>query len=240
MHPRTRSTAPVVLAVLSLLAMGVGSAQAQVQSDTAARRNSSDIEAEVKRSRNGAGLRAGTWSLQGHTAPSGATESTMPLLEGYFAKGLDLHLVLENSVAFWRLSQKATTSGGPLGGSSTQVINAYIIPQFTGIRLYPFTRPTDRIEPYVAGGVGFTLGVEDRKGPDGGIFGATGSSGTTFNMGIGLNGGIGAEWHMSSAFGLAVGARYQYVQFLNGELAGSKVYKGFGFQGGLTYRFQYR
>lgn len=239
MHRISWPRTPLLFAILTALTWGAGVANAQT--DSTATRITSEIEEAAKRSRNGAGLRGGTWSLQGHKTPSGATESRTPLLEGYFAKGLDLHITLENSVAFWRLTQKVTTSGGALGGgTTTQVVNSYIIPQFTAIRAYPFTRTTNAIEPYVSGGVGVTLGVEDRSGESGGIFGVGGSSGTSFIMGIGIAGGAGAEWNISRAFGLAAGLRYQYVKFLNGSLGGSDVYKGYGIQGGLTYRFQYR
>jgi hypothetical protein len=240
MLSRTWPTTPLLLAAFFALTLGAGAARAQTS--PAADRSSNDIEAEAKRSRSGAGLRGGSWTLQGHTTPSGATETRTPLFEGYFAKGIDLHLALENSVSFWRLSQKATTSGGGLlgGGTSTQVINSYIIPQLTAIRAHPFTRPTAPVEPYLLAGVGLTLGVEDRSGESGGIFGVGGSSGTSFNMGIGGAGGVGVEWHATQAFGLAAGVRYQYVKFLNGSLGGNDVYKGYGFQGGVTYRFQYR
>jgi hypothetical protein len=239
MNSKWQST-PFLFATLFALTMGAEVAKAQT--DSTATRTNADFEAEAKRSRGGAGLRGGSWSLQGHTTPSGATERRTPLLEGYFAKGLDLHLALENSVSFWRLTQKATTSGGGVlgGGTSTQVINSYIIPQLTAIRVHPFTRPTTPVEPYLLAGVGITLGVEDRSGEGGGIFGVGGSSGTSFNMGIGVAGGTGIEWHVTQAFGLAAGARYQYVKFLNGSLGGNDVYKGYGFQGGVTYRFQYR
>jgi outer membrane protein W len=239
MKTRIWQSTPLVFATLFALTWGAEVAQAQT--DSTATRITSEIEADAKRIRNGAGLRVGSWSLQGHTTPGGATESHTAHLEGYFAKGIDLHLALENSVSFWRLTQKSTTSGGVLGGgTSTQVVNSYIIPQLTAIRVHPFTRPTDTIEPYLLAGVGITLGVEDRSGDSGGIFGVGGSSGTSFNMGIGGAGGVGVEWHATQAFGLAAGVRYKYVKFLNGSLGGNDVYKGYGFQGGLTYRFQYR
>ena len=192
----------------------------------------------VKETRSGIALWVGDWRVRNDEAPRGVRESETPSFEGLFATGLDLHLVLENSVSFWRRSQRATLSGGA-GGAATQSVTGYIVPQFTSIRAYPFTRPTSRVEPYLRAGAGFAVGIEDRSGASAGPLGTV-ETGTSFVPGFGLTGGAGLELHVSRALGLGAGARYQYVQFFNEGIAGDRIYKGVTLEGGLTYRFQYQ
>jgi opacity protein-like surface antigen len=195
-------------------------------------------ERAVRQARSGIALWVGDWRVHKDEAPSGVRESETPTFEVLFAKGLDLHLVLENSVSFWRRSQTATLLGGA-GGSARQSVTGYIVPQFTSIRAYPFTRPAARVEPYLRAGAGFAIGIEDRSGASAGPLG-TSASGTSFVPGFGLTGGAGLELRASRALGLGAGARYQYVQFFNEGVAGDRIYKGVTLEGGLTYRFQYR
>jgi opacity protein-like surface antigen len=191
----------------------------------------------ARETRSGIAFWVGDWFVHNDEAPSGVRQSETPILEVLFARGLDLHLVLENSVSFWRRSQTATLSGGA-GGSAMQSVTGYIVPQFTSIRAYPFTRSTSRVEPYLRAGAGFAIGIEDRSGASAGPLG-TGATGTSFVPGFGLTGGAGLELHASRALGLGAGARYQYVQFFNEGVAGDRIYKGVTLEGGLTYRFQY-
>lgn len=196
-------------------------------------------EQRVKQMRRGAGLRVGTWDVRGITQVNGARVSETPLFEGYFQRGLDLHLALENSVSVYRREQRLTRSGGIGGGTIEEKLSAYIIPQFTSLKLYPFTTPAQRFEPYLSGGAGLTIGVDDRENSgSGALLGGGGESGTGFVAGFGLKGGLGAELRFSDAFGAGVGGRYQWVRFF-GELAGERTYRGFGADVGLTYRFQY-
>ena len=192
----------------------------------------------VKEARNGIALWMGDWRVRNTEAPSSVSESETPLFEGLFANGLDLHLALENSISFWQRSQTATLPGG-VGGAVRQSVRGYIIPQFTSIRAYPFTRPSALVEPYLRAGAGFAIGIEDRSGATVGPLG-NGTTGTSFVPGFGLTGGAGLEVHATRALGLGAGARYQYVQFFNEGVAGDRFYKGVTLEGGLTYRFQYR
>jgi opacity protein-like surface antigen len=192
----------------------------------------------AKEARSGIGLWVGDWRVRDNgEAPSSVRESETPMFEGLFATGLDLHLTLENSVSFWRRAQTVTLSGGT-GGPATQSVTGYIVPQFTSLRAYPFTRPTARVEPYLRAGAGFAIGIEDHSGATTGPLG-TSAGGTSFVPGFGLTGGAGLEVHATRALGLGVGARYLYVQFFNEGVAGTRFYRGVTLEGGLTYRFQY-
>ena len=221
-------------AALGVAALGIGLV-ARV-ADAQKVQPESDLERAARLARRGAGVQVGVWQVRGLQEPSGVTHAETPLVEGYFRKGLDRHLALETTVSFWRRTQTAQQSGGLLGGGSEERVASYIIPQITALKLYPFTEPGQRAEPYVVGGAGFALGIDDRESSAGGAFGT--ASGTAMAMGFGLKGGTGVEWRFSRAFGLSAGARYQWFRFLQ-ELGGDRTYGGFGVDGGLTYRFQF-
>ncbi|HEU5183792.1 MAG TPA: hypothetical protein VFU01_04430 [Gemmatimonadaceae bacterium] len=206
-------------------------------SDAAAQADSVN-EQRVKRMRRGAGLRVGTWDVRGLSQVSGARVNEWPMFEGYFQKGLDLHLALENTVSVFRREQRIMRSGG-LGGTVEEKLTAYVIPQFTSLKVYPFTRPEQGFEPFIIGGAGLTIGVDDRENSEsGGLLGGGGESGVGFVAGFGLKGGLGFELRFSEAFGAGLGGRYQWVRFF-GELAGERTYRGLGADIGITYRFQY-
>jgi opacity protein-like surface antigen len=215
------------IAVLSALVISTGTvaAQATSKSDTAA--NSADVAKRAQLARRGGGLRAGPWHLNGQQQPAGT--STIPAFEGFVRTGLDQHLLLENSVGVWRQQLQTSGTGGLLGGSATST-DDYIIPQFTSILLYPFTSPNDRLEPYVRGGIGFALGIEDPQ---------SGGGSMSFTPGFGLTSGLGVEWRMTDAFGLAVSTRYQWIRFFQ-QFGPQQTYQGPVIEAGITYRFQFR
>jgi opacity protein-like surface antigen len=196
----------------------------------------SDVERNARLARRGAGLHVGTWDVRGLSEPDGVSTSSMPLVDGYFRKGLDQHLALETTVGLWRRTQTVRQSGGVLGGGGEDRVTSYIVPQFTSLMLFPFTQPSQRVEPYLSGGAGLALGIDDRQTTAGGLFG--GESGTAMTAGFGFQTGTGVEWRLSKAFGLTAGARYQWIRFLQ-DLGGDRTFRGFGLDGGVTYRFQY-
>src|SRR5947209_19478481 len=157
MRPIT-SVLLVALAPLFLASAGAG-AQTKTSSDTLTK--TSELEHRVQSERRGGGVRVGPWRLNGQQLPSGVSGSTTPQFEGYYRTGLDLHVALENSIGLWRQRQSSASGGGLLGGTSTAAADNYIIPQYTSIVFYPATAPNDRLEPFVRGGVGFALGVQD-------------------------------------------------------------------------------
>lgn len=189
-------------------------------------------ERAVRRLRSGAGLRAGVWSVTGLSKASGATYSSWPALEGYWRRGVDRHLVIETGVGVWRRSQRASSSAG------NESVDAYVIPLMTAVRLFPTTGPEQPLEPYLTAGAGFTLGVEDASTVSGGLLGGSSSGGPLLILGFGLKGGAGIEYRLGSAFGLTVGAGYQFVRFFD-YVGGERTYQGLQVLGGLTYRFQY-
>lgn len=195
-----------------------------------------DIEAAAKRARMGAGLRAGAWLVQDLATPSGVDESASPAFVGAYQKGLDRHLVIESTVGLWRRSLEATTTG-PLGGTTTEHVTSYLLPLLTSIKLYPLTGPERPFEPYLAGGVGFALAIDDRE-TSGGDLNLGVGSGTSLLTGFGFTLGTGAEWRFSNAFGLAGGGRYQWLKF-GEEVGGVRTFRGVIVDAGLTYRFQY-
>ena len=187
-------------------------------------------ERAVRRQRQGAGLRVGSWRMSGLTQTSGATYSSLPAFEGYWQKGLDRHIALETGFGFWQRTQRATS------GAGAESIGSYVIPMTTSIKVYPGTSPGDGVEPFLIAGAGFTIGVDDRNTVSGGLLGG-GNSGTMIIPGIGIRGGAGVEFH-GSAFGLSLTAGYQFVRFFE-DVGSDRTYKGLQLMGGVTYRFQY-
>ena len=227
------------LATLVFVSSAAAAGAQVTGSDTTRAGRPLDPERQAQLARRGGGVRAGFWDVRGPRVPDGGTESETPAFEGYVRKGLDAHLALENSVGFWRYRQTiSTTSGGPLGGTTTSRIDAYVVPQQTSVVFFPVTRPEQRIEPFLRAGIGLTLGIEDRKGEGGGLFGTAGE-GISMVVGFGATGGGGVEWRLTDALGISASGRYQWVRFLE-ELAGSETYQGLGADLGITYRFQFR
>ena len=203
-------------------------AQAPAHPDTA-----DQAVKRVKREREGAGLRVGSWMVSNLATPSGASSSTLPAIEGYWQKGLDRHLVIETSAGLWHRQQ---SSGS---GPSAESVGSFVVPMFTSLKLFPFTGPEDKLEPLLTAGAGFVLGLDKQNTVSGGLLGGGGgSSSLNIVAGVGVKGGAGFEWRFSEAFGLNALAGYQYIVFAQ-DVGGQGSYKGLVLYAGLTYRFQY-
>jgi outer membrane protein W len=211
------------VALILLLGSAAGSAQ---------QRPESEQEVNARLARQGAGLFAGIWNVQ-ETERTGVVSSTWPLLEGYFQRGMDLHLAIESSVGLWRQEETETHSG--LGGQTTTRRTTYIVPLLSGLRFYPM-QPAAGVQPHVGAAVGLALGIEDAQGADGGLLG--GGGGTRMETGFGFRGGAGVEVSLSRAFGAGVNAGYQWLRF-GSAVGGLDTYRGVRATAGLTYRFQY-
>lgn len=216
-----------VAGAVVVLALSTGLARTlRAQSDS----SETALERRVKRERTGAGVRAALWTVP---TIGTAANSSWPMLEGYFQKGLDEHLVVETSGGVWlrRL--------GSAGGAEKLVA----VPLLTQIKLYPFTTPSQHLEPFISGGLGVTLGFDLNAGAGGGgLLGGGGSGGgTQTTFGIGVKGAGGVEYRLGRAFGVSGFVGYQYIYFLNpitstgntSSLAG--VLAGVG----VTYRYQF-
>lgn len=223
----------IVLLTLAALALNPTTARAQRERD----RQESEVERQARLARAGAGLRVGHWALRGLRTTTGGTTSSVPALEGWHQRGLDRHVSLENSIALWGRREKVTQSGGPLGGTTTESVGTYVVPLLTSIQLHPFTGPEQRLEPFLRAGAGFAIGIENREGSGGSLFG--GGAGTSTVIGFALQGGGGVSWRFARAFGMSGTVGYRWTHF--GErLGGLREYKGLLADVGLFYRFQYR
>lgn len=183
------------------------------------------VERRARRARQGAGIRVGIWNVPDI---AGGTNSSWPMFEGYFQKGLDQHLVIETSAGVWR-RQIVNSSGTE---------RAFAVPMLTQLKLYPATTPEINLEPYLAGGIGLTLGVDQNQGAAGGLLGGGSGGGTATVVGIGFKGSGGVEYRLGRAFGIAGYVGYQYVYFLD-KMVGVDSFKGLVIGGGLTYRYQF-
>jgi hypothetical protein len=197
----------------------------------------SQTEEQARLARRGAGIRVGLWDVRGLAEVTSAEYSETPLFEGYLQHGLDRHLAMQNSIGFWRRTQEIESSGG-LGGTTQESVKSYVVPQFTSIRFFPVSGPDQMLEPYLEGGAGISLGIDDRSTSSGGLLGVGGGSGVVIVIGFGFKLGVGAEWRFSDALGLSGGGRYQWMRFLE-DLGGARTYRGFAGEVGITYRFQY-
>jgi hypothetical protein len=212
-----RGMLPLFLAGLVLALPGALLAQERSQS-----------EQETERARRGAGLRVGGWTGMDLTELDGASYSTLPHFQGWFQRGLDRHLAIESTLALWRRVQER----------NGEKVSTYIAPLFTSLKFYPGVGPEATVQPYVLGGGGLALGIDDREGTQGGLLGLGGSDGLSFHTGLGFKAGGGLDYWFSQALGLTVGARYQWIRF-DGSPGGHRTYKGTVVDAGFTYRFQY-
>lgn len=199
----------------------------------------SEAESKARLARKAAGITVGPWELRGIEPPSGVDVSTLPMFYGFMRKGLDARLALENGIGVWRREQTTPATGG-LGGTSGETVQSWVVAQTTAIRFYPMTDAGARFEPWVLGGAGFTLGIDDRETEGGGVLGgSTGASGVGLVPGFSLQGGVGTEWWFSESLALNIGARYQWTRFLE-DFGGERTYQGPAYEAGLTYKFRYR
>jgi hypothetical protein len=197
-----------------------------------------EAESRARIARRAAGLTVGTWELRGLEPDPSIDVSTMPLITGFLRKGLDARLALENSVGVWRRVQKIEETGG-IGGTPGEEVQSWVIAQTTALRFFPVTDAGSRFEPWVLGGAGITIGVDDRQTDGGGLLGgAAGGSGVAMVPGFSLQGGAGVEWWFSTSFALNAGARYQWTRFLQ-DFGGERTYQGPAYELGLTYKFRY-
>ena len=223
-----------------LLTMTVpAAAQAQRRSQDSMPSAETTAEAEARLARKAAGLTVGPWELRGIEPPSGVDVSTMPMFYGFLRRGLDVRLALENGIGVWRREQSTPATGG-LGGSSGETVQSWVVAQTTAVRFYPATDAGARFEPWMLGGAGLTLGIDDRETSGGGILGGSaGGSGVGIIPGFSLQGGVGTEWWFSRSLALNVGARYQWTRFFE-DFGGARTYQGPAYEAGLTYKFRYR
>jgi hypothetical protein len=175
--------------------------------------------------RRGAGLRIGAWTVK-NPGDDRTTYSHSPQLEAYFQRGLDDHLALESTIGVWRRAARTIETGT----GNTVTTNTYVIPLFTTLKIFPVTRPDQALEPFVLAGGGFALGIDEVSEN------AIGGGGTSIATGFGTRVGAGLELHLNDIFGLTVSSRYQLIGY-GEDLGGANTFKGFGFEGGLTYRF---
>jgi hypothetical protein len=226
-----RLTAAIVLALA--LTAGELTAQDSTKSDETA------AEARARLARKTAGIVVGPWELRGIEPPSGVEASTLPMFTLFMRKGLDARLALENSIGVWRRVQKIPATGG-IGGTPGEEVQSWVVAQTTAVRFFPVTDAGAKLEPWVLGGAGFTLGIDDRETSGGGVLGgSSGGAGVAIVPGFSLQGGAGAEWWFSESLALNVGARYQWTRFLQ-DFGGERTYQGPAYEAGLTYKFRYR
>ncbi len=224
-----------ILTLTLVLAVAPVSLRAQDSTRSA----ESEAESRARLARKAAGITVGPWELRGIEPPSGVEVSTLPMFYGFMRKGLDARLALENGIGVWRREQTTPATGG-LGGTSGETVQSWVVAQTTAIRFYPMTDAGARFEPWVLGGAGFTLGIDDRETEGGGVLGgSTGASGVGIVPGFSLQGGVGAEWWFSESLALNIGARYQWTRFLE-DFGGERTYQGPAYEAGLTYKFRYR
>ena len=189
------------------------------------------VAAGTQRERNGGGIQASSWQPK---EQAGVKNTGMVAFQGWFERGLDLHLAWLNTLGYWR--RTSTWSDVTFTGTTNHELQTHLVPTLTALRVYPFTTPSDRVEPWLSGGAGVVLGFEQDK-TTGTI--TSPNSGYQMHTGLGLRAGVGVDLRASDAFGVVVGGHFESASF-GEEKPGERLYKGFGFDAGLTYRFQYR
>jgi outer membrane protein W len=194
----------------------------------------SDEERAARLARSGAGIRAGAWRVADLREAQNSTASTWPYFEGYFQRGMDLHLAIESSIGLYRRQEEFEGTDGPLG-TAESTTTSYIIPLLTSVKFYPVTRPEAAVGPHIGAGIGVAIAIEDQQG-SGGLLQR--SPGTAMITGFGAKGGGGLDVRLGSAFGASLGATYQWLRF-GSDVGGIATYAGPAFTAGLTYRFRF-
>jgi len=189
-----------------------------------------DIAAESQRARNGAGLQISSWQPD---KPAGFQSDQTIAFHGYLQKGLDQHLAWENTLGYWRRTTSWTET--QLLGTTTHQLQTHLVPALTALRLYPVTMASNRVEPYVSAGAGPVLGFQQETS-SGSLAPADAN---TMHAGLGTRVGVGVDVQTSEAFGLTVGWHFASASF-GQDMAGERLYTGWGADAGLVYRFQYR
>lgn len=184
--------------------------------------------------RREAGLRGGTWNLSIKDPPNSAV-SAWPMFQAFYQTGMSRHLATETSIGLFRRTISATDSAG-LFNVGTQQITSYVIPLMVALKYYPFTSPGAFLQPFVGGGVGFTLGFDNTRSTGGPLGSGTSTSQST---GLGFRGDAGLEIYSGHRVGLVVSGGYM-LQWFGGQLGGvSRTYKGVSVMVGLTYHLPY-
>lgn len=196
-----------------------------------------DPERLAELQRREVGLQVGVWLPGNLPEIEGAEYSTWPLITGFLRRGLDRHLAWENTVSFWMRRQEHERRD-PLGVPVVERVSTYLLPFLTSLTFYPATGPEDRVEPFLRGGAGVVLAIDDRRGTEGGLLG-TGREGTIMFTGLGARGVAGLDLRLSPRFGLTAAAQYQWIHFLDGEPGGLGTYHGPAVEAGLVYRFHF-
>lgn len=220
-----------------MLAISLNAVQLSAQDST--KSNETAAEARARVARKAAGIVVGPWDLRGVVPPAGVEASTLPMFSLFMRQGLDARLALENGISVWRRVQSIPASGG-FGGSSAEEVQSWVVAQTTAVRFFPLTDAGAKFEPWLLGGGGFSLGIDDRETSGGGVLGgSSGGAGIAIVPGFSLQGGLGAEWWFSESLALNVGTRYQWTRFLQ-DFGGERTYQGPTYEAGLTYKFRYR
>jgi len=220
-----------------LLALSLTASEMSAQDST--RSEESGAETRARLARKAAGIVVGPWELRGVEPPAGVEASTLPMFSFFLRKGLDARLALENGLGVWRRVQEIPATGG-IGGTPGEEVQSWVVAQTTAVRFFPATDAGATLEPWLLGGAGFTLGIDDRETSGGGVLGgSSGAAGVVIVPGVSLQGGAGAEWWFSESLALNVGARYQWTRFLE-DFGGERTYQGPAYEAGLTYKFRYR
>jgi opacity protein-like surface antigen len=198
---------------------------------------SDDLAALAKRARSGAGLRVGTWQVQDLVDPPSGSSSVTPSVEGWFQKGLDLHLVLENTVGFWQRKESSTEPAG-LGFETERENDTYLVPTMSALKFYPATRPSSPLEPYISAGVGPVLRIQRERVTSTDPL-VLPTRATTIVTGLGITTGAGVDWNPGGPFGVRIGGHYQWASF-GDNASGKRMYRGPGVNVGVTYSFRYQ
>lgn len=191
--------------------------------------------AESSPGRAGAGLRVGSWEVRDLTAPAGGDASETANYEGWFQKGLDAHLVMENTLGFWQRTQ-SWSEAGPVTGQTDTKITSYLVPMMTSLKILPVTRASSPFEPYVSAGLGVVFAVDKQSLSSTDPTVVDGDD-VAFQTGFGVQAGGGLDWNTGTPFGITLGVRYQWASF-NEDVGGRRMYRGPVFGAGVTYRFQ--
>jgi hypothetical protein len=183
----------------------------------------SAADEQLQQARNSSGIMVGEWHVPAPTT-TGATYKSSLLFTAVTQRGLNTHVALESSAGLWR--RVGTT---PQAAGKPVITKSYLIPLLDCLKLYPFTRASNRIEPYLVGGLGFALGIQQHS------TNAIGGGGTDVVTGFAVKIGAGVEYHMTRRLGLLADGRYLWLN-LSDRISDQSALTGGGVEAGMTYK----
>ena len=184
------------------------------------------------------GIRLGAWSNLGDTPPESGTAGTSSFkttigsgsfyFEGYAAFRL-LRPVM-GEISFGMVNRGSVTINE---GTNTDIGNLMVYPIMAGIKLYPLSAISLKLQPYVSAAGGVFYGRRNVQITTAFYYSEFAEESAT-KIGYSIGGGV--DWPISSTIGLELSTRYMPIEFSK-SLVSASDYSAFTVAVGIKYLY---